>query len=113
MYMIPVSVCVHWRSRVCIHARAARANMRAALLTQRWRPNGWTDRYQNWYKHSLGQSAQVMGVGVRVACNWGGEAVTRKRESGEHARSASVHERTMAAQPPQARGASVRRAHRA
>jgi hypothetical protein len=53
---------VHWRSRVRIHARA---NVRAALHIQRWRPNGWTDRDPNWYKHSLGQSAQVLGVGVR------------------------------------------------
>jgi hypothetical protein len=29
------------------------AFMRAALHIQRWRPNGWTDRGPNWYKHSL------------------------------------------------------------
>jgi hypothetical protein len=51
------------RSRVRIHARA---NVRTALHIQRWRPNGWTDQDPNWYKHSLGQSAQVMGVGVCV-----------------------------------------------
>jgi hypothetical protein len=42
------------------------AFVRAALHIQRWRPNGWTDQNPNWYKHSLGQSTQVMGVGVRV-----------------------------------------------
>jgi hypothetical protein len=58
---------VHWPSRVRFHARDERANVRAALHIKRWRPNGWTDRDPNWYKHSLGQSAQVMGVGVRIA----------------------------------------------
>jgi hypothetical protein len=41
-----------------------RANVRAALHIQRWRPNGWTHRDPNWYKHSLEQSAQVMGVAI-------------------------------------------------
>jgi hypothetical protein len=99
---------VHWRSRVRIHARA---NERAALHIQRWRPNGWTDRDPHWYKHSLGQSAEVMGVGVRIARaarvvrNYGGAVVPRKREAGEQARSAGVHEWNMAAQPPRARSA--------
>jgi hypothetical protein len=65
--MIPVSVYVHWRKRVRIHARAARANVRTILHIKHWRPNGWTDCDPNWYKDALGQSAQVMGVGVRVA----------------------------------------------
>jgi hypothetical protein len=55
---------VHWRSRVRIHARA---NVHTTLHIQHWRPNGWTVRDPNWYKHSLGQSAQVMGVGVGIA----------------------------------------------
>jgi hypothetical protein len=52
------------RARVCVHKRASTDN----LHIQRWRPNGWTDRDSNWFKHSLGQSAYIMGVGVRVAC---------------------------------------------
>jgi hypothetical protein len=32
-------------SRVRIHVRAARTNVRAALNIQRLRPNRWTDRY--------------------------------------------------------------------
>jgi hypothetical protein len=56
---------------------------RAALHIQRWHPNGLNDRDPNWYKHSLGQSAQVMGVGVRIARNYGGAVVPRKREAGE------------------------------
>jgi hypothetical protein len=59
------------------------AFMRAALHIQCWRPNGWTDRDPNWNKHSLGQSAQVMGVG--------------KRGAGERARSARVNQWNMAA----------------
>jgi hypothetical protein len=51
------------RARVCVHKRAYTDK----LHIQRWRPNGWTDRDPHWYKHSLGQSAQVMGVGERVA----------------------------------------------
>jgi hypothetical protein len=53
------------RSRVRIHARAARANVRTTLHIQRWRTNGLTDRELNWYKHSLGQSAQFTRVGDR------------------------------------------------
>jgi hypothetical protein len=53
------------RSRVCIDARTARANVRAAPHIQHRRPNGWTGRAQNWYKHSLEQWADVMGVGGR------------------------------------------------
>jgi hypothetical protein len=45
--MIPVSIYVHWRTRVRIHADAARANVRATLHIQRWRPNGCTDRDPN------------------------------------------------------------------
>jgi hypothetical protein len=163
--MMPVSMYVHWRSRERIHVRAARANVRARLHIQRWRPNGcidrdqnwykhslwqsaqhtrvgddecafmrarenvrpalhirrwrlngWTDRDRNWFNHSLGQSAQVMGVGVciardaRAAHNYGGAVVPRKREVGELARSARVHEWNMGAQPPRTRCASVRRA---
>jgi hypothetical protein len=63
--MIPVSMYVHWRARVRIHARAARANVRVTLPVQRWRPNGCTDRGPNWFKHSLGQSAQFTRVGDR------------------------------------------------
>jgi hypothetical protein len=77
---------VHWRSRVRIYARA---NVRSTLHIQRWRPNSWTDREPNWYKHSLGQSGQAMGVGVRIALaarNYGGEVVPRKREAGERVR---------------------------
>jgi hypothetical protein len=64
-----------------MHAHAAHANVRATLHVQRWRPNGKTDREPNWYKHSMGQSAQVMGVGVRIARNYGGAAAaSAKRE---------------------------------
>jgi hypothetical protein len=35
--MILVSIYVHWRARVRIHARA---NVRATLHIQPWRPNG-------------------------------------------------------------------------
>jgi hypothetical protein len=89
--MIPVSIYFHWRARVRIHAHAPRTNVRATLHIQRWRPNGFTDRNPNWYKHSLGQSAQVMGVGVCIAHaaqavrNYGGAVVPRKREVGEQA----------------------------
>jgi hypothetical protein len=91
------------RSRVRIHA----------LHIQRWRPNGWTEWDPNWYKHSLGQSAQVMGVGVciagaaRATRNYGGAVVPHKREVGERARSARVHEWNMAVQPPRARSAHI------
>jgi hypothetical protein len=68
-----------------------RANVHATLHIQRWRPNGSTDRDPNWYKHSLGKSAQVTGVDVRVARaraarNPAGTAVRRKRKVGEQAR---------------------------
>jgi hypothetical protein len=63
--MIPVSIYVHWRARVRIHARSARANVRATLHIQRWRPSGCTDRDPNCYKHSLGKSAQFTRVGDR------------------------------------------------
>jgi hypothetical protein len=52
-------------SRVCIDTRAARANVRAAPHIQHRRPKGWADRGLKWYKHSLGQWADVMGVGDR------------------------------------------------
>jgi hypothetical protein len=55
---------VHWRSPVRIDACA---NVRSTLHIQRRRTHGWTDLDPNWYKHSLGQSAQVMEVGVRLA----------------------------------------------
>jgi hypothetical protein len=105
---------VHWRLRVRIHARTTCENVCATLHIQRWRPNGWTDRDPKWYKHSLGQSAHVMGVGVciaRTSHNYGGAAVPRMRKAGERAWSARVHEWNMAAQPPRARCASVRCAH--
>jgi hypothetical protein len=100
----------HWGNRHILHQSAiasahdARANVRAALHIQRWRPNGCTDRDPNWYKHLLGQSAQVMGVGVciagaaRAARNYGSSIVPRKREVGERARSARLHEWNMAVQ---------------
>jgi hypothetical protein len=66
------------RARVCVHKRAYTDK----LHIQRWRPNGWTDRDPNWYKYSLDQSAQVMGVGVRAARNRGSTVVPRKREAG-------------------------------
>jgi hypothetical protein len=78
-------VCVCARVCVCVHKRAYTEK----LHIQRWRPNGWTDRDPNWYNHSLGQSAQVMGVGER---NRGGAAVPRKREAGEREQSARVYE---------------------
>jgi hypothetical protein len=53
------------RSRVHIDVRAARANMCAEVHIQHRRPNGWADRGPNWYKHSLEQWAEVMGVGDR------------------------------------------------
>jgi hypothetical protein len=43
-------------------ARPARANFLAASHIQHRRPNGWDDGAPNWYKHSLGQWAEVMGV---------------------------------------------------
>jgi hypothetical protein len=46
---------------VCV----VRANVRAALHIQHRRPNGWADRGPHWYKHLLGQWAEVMGVGDR------------------------------------------------
>jgi hypothetical protein len=101
-----VCVCVCVRARVYAHKRAYTDK----LHIQRWRPNGWTDRDPNWYKHSLGQSAQVMVVGARAARNRGAAAVPRKREAGERARSARVHGWNMAAHPPRARSASVWRA---
>jgi hypothetical protein len=76
---------------VCVHTRAYTDK----LHIQSWRPHGWTDRDPNWYKHSLAQSAQVMGVGAR---NRGGAAVPRNCEAGERARSARVYEWNMAAQ---------------
>jgi hypothetical protein len=39
--------------------------MRAAPHIHHRRKNGWTNRAPNWYKHSLGQCAEVMGVGDR------------------------------------------------
>jgi hypothetical protein len=51
------------RSRVRIDVRAA--NVHAALHIQHRRPNGCADRGPNRYKHSLGQWAEVMGVGDR------------------------------------------------
>jgi hypothetical protein len=72
-------MCVCSRARVCVHKRA----YTDTLHIQRWRPNGWTDRDPNWYKHSLGQSAQVMGVGEHVthaARNRGGAGVPRVNE---------------------------------
>jgi hypothetical protein len=50
---------------VCIDAPAERANVRAAQHIQHRRSNGWADRGPNWYKHLLGQWAEVMGVGDR------------------------------------------------
>jgi hypothetical protein len=51
------------RSRVRIDARAARANMRAALHIQHRRPSDRAYRAQNWNKHSLGQWVELMRVG--------------------------------------------------
>jgi hypothetical protein len=54
-----------------------------------------------------------MGVGVRIARaaravhTYGGAVVQRKREAGERARSARVHEWNMAAQPPRACSANI------
>jgi hypothetical protein len=53
------------RSRVRIDARAARTNMRTAPHIQHMWQNGRTGRAPNWYTHSLGQRAEVMGVGDR------------------------------------------------
>jgi hypothetical protein len=53
------------RSRVRIYARTAHANVRATPHIQHRRPNSWTDIASNWYTHSLGQWAKVMGVGDR------------------------------------------------
>jgi hypothetical protein len=41
------------------------ANVRAAPHIQHRRPNSWTGRTSNCYKHSLGQWTQVMVVGDR------------------------------------------------
>jgi hypothetical protein len=49
-------------ARVCVHIRAYTDK----LHIQHWQPNGWTDRDPNWYKHSLGQLAQVMGVAQAI-----------------------------------------------
>jgi hypothetical protein len=40
-------------------------NVRAAPHIEDMRPNGWTGRIPNWYKHLLGQWTQVMVVGDR------------------------------------------------
>jgi hypothetical protein len=59
---------MHMISRIThVSVAISSAHSCAALHIQRWRPNGWTDRDPNWYKHSFGQSALVMGVGVRIA----------------------------------------------
>jgi hypothetical protein len=50
------------RSRVCIDARAERANVRTEQHIQHRRPNGWADRGPHWYKHLLGQWTEVMRV---------------------------------------------------
>jgi hypothetical protein len=62
----------HWGNRHNLRVSAiasahihAHANVRAAPHIQHWRPNGWTNRDPNWYKHSLGQSAQFTPVGDR------------------------------------------------
>jgi hypothetical protein len=66
----------HWGNRHNLHESAiASANSCAPCARKRARsttypalaPNVWTDRDPDWYKHSLGQSAQVMGVGVCIA----------------------------------------------
>jgi hypothetical protein len=53
------------RSRVRIDVRAARANVRIAVHIQHRPPNGWADRAPHWYKHSLEQWAEAMGIGDR------------------------------------------------
>jgi hypothetical protein len=53
------------RSRVCIDAHAERSNVRTEPHIQHRRPTGWADRGPHWYKHLLGQWAEVMGVGDR------------------------------------------------
>jgi hypothetical protein len=47
------------QSRVCIDARASRANMRVSLHIQHRRPNDRAYRAPNWNKHSLEQWAEV------------------------------------------------------
>jgi hypothetical protein len=96
------------------------------------RPNGWTDRDPNWHKYSVGQWAEVTGVGDRVCalmrslpsqtCTYnhisvarshGGAAVPREREARERARCARVQGWNRATHPPRARNASVGCAQRA
>jgi hypothetical protein len=48
---------------VRIDARAARANISAALYIQQRRPNDRAYRAPNWNKHSLGRWVELMGVG--------------------------------------------------
>jgi predicted amidohydrolase YtcJ len=82
------------RARVCVHKRAYTEK----LHIQRWRPNGRPDQDPNWYKYSSYLSRRARSARpVRAARNRGGAAVPRKREAGEQARSARVHEWNMAA----------------
>jgi hypothetical protein len=89
VHMISRITHVHWRSRVLIHVHA---NVRAALHIQRWHPNGWTDRDPNWYKHTLGQSAQVMEVAV-VPRKWENEGESTWVEHSGTAISRSVEQK--------------------
>jgi hypothetical protein len=52
--------CAHVRVRVCVHKRAYTDK----LHIERWRPNGWTDRDPNWYKHFI----RAIGISYGSRC---------------------------------------------
>jgi hypothetical protein len=102
-----VRACTHVHACACINGHilinyisSVGAQTAGQIETQIGTNTHWGNRHKLW-------------EWARAARNRGGTSVPRKREAGEQARSAGVHKWNMAAQPPQARSASVRRAYRA
>jgi hypothetical protein len=54
-----------YESRRSLERIDARTNVRVAPHVHHRRPNGCADRGPHWYKHLLGQWAEVVGVGDR------------------------------------------------